>query len=203
MSLLDPDHLLASLGPLGILLVLFAETGLLVGVVLPGDTLLLTAGLLAASPATSATHLDLAAVLAAAAVGALAGAQTGYQLGRVAGPRLLDGARRPRLRRGAERAAAVLERYGPGRAVVLARFVPVVRTVLNPLAGAMHVRPRVFVPAQVAGGLVWSLGLPLAGYLLGSRVPGLETYLLPVVGVVVVLTLVPLLVEAVRSRRAA
>jgi membrane-associated protein len=84
---------------------------------------------------------------------------------------------------------------------VLARFVPVVRTVLNPMAGALGVPVRTFTVWQVTGGLVWSLGLTLAGYALGSSVPNVDRYLLPIVAVIVVLSLTPLAAEVYRSRR--
>src|SRR5205085_11691602 len=89
------------------------------------------------------------------------------------------------------------------KAVVLARFVPVVRTVLNPMAGALGVPARTFTVWQVIGGLVWSVGLTLAGYALGSAIPNVDRYLLPLVAVIVVVSLIPLLSEIHRSRRAA
>ncbi|MEV7180990.1 DedA family protein [Kitasatospora sp. NPDC093679] len=200
---LDAGSLLGAFGALGIAAVLFAETGLLVGFFLPGDSLLFTAGLLCTTGAHSGPHLDLAQVLAAAAVGALAGAQVGYIIGRRGGRTLLARSRNKRLHEGAVRAEELLNRYGHGKAVVLARFVPVVRTVLNPLAGALGVNARTFTLWQVVGGLVWTLGLVLAGYALGSSVPNVDHYLLPIVAVVVAVSLLPLAVELLRSRRQA
>ncbi|MEV4443750.1 DedA family protein [Streptomyces sp. NPDC049577] len=179
VNVLDASSLLAAFGALGIAVVLFAETGLLVGFFLPGDSLLFTAGLLSRSGAHSGPHLDLAQVLAAAVVGALAGAQCGFVLGRRGGRALLARSRNKRLQEGAARAEEFLDRYGHGRAIVLARFVPVVRTVLNPLAGALGVAPRTFAVWQAAGGLVWTVGLVLAGYALGSVVPDVDRYLFP------------------------
>ena len=196
---LDPHSLLASLGALGVFLVLFAETGLLIGFFLPGDSLLFTAGLLCTTTATSTLHLSLPAVLAAAAA-ALLGAQVGYLLGRRAGPALLNRADRPRPQQAVARAAAALERYGAGRAIVLARFIPLVRTVLNPLAGAAGVPAGVFTAWQVAGGLLWSIGVPLAGYALGSRIPNIDRYLLPIVPLVVAVSFIPVLLELRRAR---
>ncbi|MYR55195.1 DedA family protein, partial [Streptomyces sp. SID625] len=97
----------------------------------------------------------------------------------------------------------LLGRYGHAKAIVLARFVPVVRTVLNPMAGALGVPVRTFTVWQVAGGLVWSVGLTLAGYALGSSVPNVDRYLLPVIALIVAASLIPLAAEVVRSRRAA
>jgi membrane-associated protein len=200
LNVLDPRSLLSGLGSLGVFLVLFAETGLLIGFFLPGDSLLFTAGLLCATAATGPLHLSLPAVLVAAAAGALLGAQVGYWIGRSVGPPLLDRPDRPGLYVGVTRARAALDRYGAAKAIVLARFIPVVRTVLNPLAGAVGVPVRAFTVWQVAGGLLWSLGVTLAGYALGSRIPDVDHYLLPIVAVIVAVSLIPVALEVRRSR---
>jgi membrane-associated protein len=197
---LDPHSLLSSFGAVGVFLVLFAETGLLVGFFLPGDSLLFTAGLLCTTTAGSGAHLSLGRVLPAAVAGAVLGAQTGYLIGAKAGPPLLDRPGRPRLQQTVARSRAALERYGAGRAIVLARFIPLVRTVLNPLAGTVGVPVRTFTFWQVLGGVVWSAGVTLAGYALGSRIPNVDTYLLPIIAVIVALSLIPVLLELRRSR---
>ncbi|MEW2511901.1 DedA family protein [Streptomyces sp. NPDC046870] len=197
---LDAQSLLAAFGVLGVGVVMFAETGLLIGFFLPGDSLLFTAGLLCTGTGQHGVKLSLGPLLVAAAVGALAGAQCGYLIGRRAGGVLLARSRSARLREGAERAEELLDRYGHAKAVVLARFVPVVRTVLNPLAGALGMPLRVFTVWQATGGLVWSLGLTLAGYALGSSIPDVDRYLLPLVALIVVISLLPLAVELYRGR---
>ncbi|GAA3368225.1 DedA family protein [Streptomyces sannanensis] len=199
---LDATSLLTALGAVGVFLVLFAETGLLVGFFLPGDSLLFTAGLLCTTGA-GGVHLSLPGVLIAAVAGALLGAQTGYLIGRRAGGALLARTRNRHLLDGAVRAEELLARYGHGKAIVLARFIPMVRTVLNPLAGALKVPARTFTLWQVAGGLVWTVGLVFAGYALGSSIPNVDRYLLPMVGLIVAVSLVPLALEVVRSRRRA
>jgi len=202
VNVLDPHSLLSSFGPIGVGVVLFAETGLLVGFFLPGDSLLFTAGVLAAAPASAALHVSLPAVLAAAVIGALLGAEVGYLLGRRAGPPLFDRHDRPKLRQGRDRAEGYLARYGFARAIVLARFIPVVRTVLNPLAGIVAVPARTFTLWQVVGGLLWTVGVTLAGFWLGSSISNVDHYLLPIVAVVVLLSLLPIGLELLRSRRA-
>jgi membrane-associated protein len=197
---LDPHSLLSTLGAFGVFLVLFAETGLLIGFFLPGDSLLFTAGLLCTTSATSVVHLSLGPVLFAAVAGALLGAHVGYLIGRRAGPRLLDTPDRPRLQQGVVRSREALERYGTGKAIVLARFIPIVRTVLNPMAGTVGVPMRIFTLWQVLGGLVWSIGITVAGYALGSRIPNIDKYLLPIIAVIVVLSLIPVALELRRSR---
>ncbi|CAM5635769.1 MULTISPECIES: DedA family protein [Streptomyces] len=203
VNVLDAHSLLAAFGVLGVGAVLFAETGLLIGFFLPGDSLLFTAGLLCTGSADQGVKLSLAPLLVSAAVGALAGAQCGYLIGRKAGGALIARSRSRRLREGVRRAEELLERYGHAKAILLARFVPVVRTVLNPMAGALDVPVRTFTLWQVTGGLVWSLGLTLAGYALGSSIPNVDHYLLPLVALIVIVSLVPLLTEVLRTRRGA
>ena len=197
---LSATDLLTSFGTIGILVVLFAETGLLIGFFLPGDLLLFTAGLLAATDAGS-LRLSLPWVLVAAAAGALLGAQVGYLIGRRAGKALRSRTDRPRLAAGLRRADELFTRYGPAKAIVFARFIPVVRTVLNPMAGALRTPAATFTLWQVIGGLVWTVGLVLAGYGLGALIPGVDAYLLPVVALVVAVSLFPLAREVFRERR--
>ncbi len=192
---------LADLGAAGVFLVLFAETGLLIGFFLPGDSLLFTAGLFCTTSATAVVHLSLPLVLLAAVAGALTGAQVGFVLGRRGGRPLLTRVRNPHLHRGVERAEELLSRYGYAKAIVLARFIPIVRTVLNPMAGILAVPARTFTMWQVFGGLLWSIGVTLAGYLLGASIPGIDQYLLPIIAVIVVVSLIPLFLELWRSHR--
>jgi membrane-associated protein len=200
LGALDPRSLLSGLGALGVFLVLFAETGLLIGFFLPGDSLLFTAGLLCTTSATAAVHLSLPVVMIAAAAGAILGAQVGYLIGRRAGPRFLDRPDRPKLQDAVQRSRVALDRYGAGKAIVLARFIPLVRTVLNPMAGTVGVPVRVFTFWQIVGGLIWSIGLTLAGYALGSRIPNVDKYLLPIVAVIIAISLVLVALEVRRAR---
>jgi membrane-associated protein len=201
VNVLDPNSLLSSFGALGIFVVLFAETGLLVGFFLPGDSLLFTAGLFTTTTATATVHLNLGWVLTAAGAGAVLGAQTGYLLGRRGGPALLGRSKNPKLHQAVERSGEMLESYGYGKAIVLARFIPLVRTVLNPMAGALGVPPGTFAGWQALGGLAWSLGVTLAGHALGSTIPDIDNYLLPIVALVVVVSLIPVALEIRKSRR--
>jgi membrane-associated protein len=198
---LSASFWLASFGAFGVFAVVFAETGLLAGFFLPGDSLLFTAGLFCSARATSAEHLPLGWVLLAAVAGALAGAQTGFWLGRRGGRALLARTRSRWLHKGAARAGDLLDRYGHARAIVLARFVPVVRTILNPLAGTLNVPIRTFTVWQAAGGIVWAAGVTLAGYVLGASIPGIDQYLLPVIAVIVIASAIPVMTELVRARR--
>ncbi|MGW3467852.1 DedA family protein [Saccharopolyspora sp. NPDC000995] len=199
VNVLDSRSLVTGLGALGVFLVLFAETGLLIGFFLPGDSLLFTAGVLAATGVSGGSAL--LPLLVASVAGALAGAQVGYLIGRRGGAALLRRVRNRRLHEGVDRAGRLLDRYGYGKAIVLARFIPVVRTVLNPMAGITGVPAGVFTRWQVAGGLLWTVGVLLAGYFLGTSVPSIDDYLMPMIAVIVMLSLVPVALEVYRSRR--
>jgi membrane-associated protein len=196
----DPKHLLETFGTLGLFLIIFAETGLLIGFFLPGDSLLFTAGLFCAPGAKAAVHLDLAVVLPGVFVAAVLGAQTGWYIGRRMGPALL---RRPDSRFFKQRYVTEAQEFferGGVRSVVLARFVPVVRTFLNPLAGIAQMPARTFLIANLIGGLLWSVGVTVAGYALGKTVPNIDKYLYPVVAVVVLVSLIPVYLEFRRRK---
>jgi len=194
---LDAKDLVATLGLLGVLAIVFAETGLLVGFFLPGDSLLFTAGLFA-----SRGDLSLTGLLIGTPIAAIAGAQVGYIIGRASGPRLFS---RPDSRffrhEYVDRARHHLERFGAAKAIVLARFIPIVRTMLNPVAGVLQVPARTFALWNVAGGLVWSVGVTLIGYWAGSKIPSIDQYLLPIVVLIVVASAVPVILEVRRARR--
>jgi membrane-associated protein len=200
---LNPTHLLNDFGALGVFLILFAETGLLVGIVLPGDSLLFTAGVLSATQKPGDVHLNLGLVIVAALLGAVLGAQCGYVIGRKAGPRLFNREDSRFFKRShVARTQQYLDKYGAAKAVGLARFVPVVRTLMNPLAGVVEMDARVFVIANVVGGVVWSVGVTLAGYWLGKTIHNVDRYLLPIIAVVVALSLIPVFLEVRKARRA-
>ncbi|MGW3354435.1 DedA family protein [Streptomyces bungoensis] len=174
---MNATWLLSTYGTFGILLCIFAETGLPVfGFFLPGDTLLVPAGLLCSSPARSGPHLTLLPVLLCAAVGTITGAQLGFWTGRRAGRATLARLENPRLHAGVRRAELLLVRYGHARAVALGRFIPVVRTVLNPVAGALGVPLRTFTLWQMIGGLAWSQSLILGSCWLGNSVRHPDAY---------------------------
>ncbi|HUR78443.1 MAG TPA: VTT domain-containing protein [Acidimicrobiales bacterium] len=199
-TLLDPHNLLETFGVLGLFAVIFAESGLLIGFFLPGDSLLFTAGLLVSQG--EYITLPLPVVLAGVVVAAIAGDQVGYAFGRRVGPALF---RRPdsRIFKGeyVEKAQSYYERYG-SRTVVLARFVPIVRTFAPIVAGVGEMPYRTFVTFNVIGGLLWGVGVTTAGYVLGETIPDVDKYLLPIIGVIVVLSVLPIAIELLRARRA-
>jgi membrane-associated protein len=201
MRWLDPTHLINTFGVAGMVAVIFAESGLFFGFFLPGDSLLVTAGLLASTHRPGAVHLNIAVVVTGAALAAVAGDQVGYAFGNRAGKNLFS---RPRSRlfrpEHLQRAHEYLEKRG-SRVIVLARFVPALRTFTPIVAGASDMGYRVFVPYNVLGGLLWGVGLPLAGYTLGSRVAHIDRYLVPIILAVIVASFIPVALELRRARR--
>jgi membrane-associated protein len=202
---LDPTSLITAFGVLGILLVLFAETGLLVGFFLPGDTLLFSAGIFATAQGATGAHLpqlSLPLLLVLAPLFAIAGAQFGHFLGAKYGRKLFD---RPKSRLFKQEHVAKAEHYfqkfGPARAVVLARFIPVVRTFINPLAGMLEMGAVRFFAWNVVGAILWTETIVLVGYFAGSKIGGIDKIVLPVVLLAVTVSLIPVIREIIKSRK--
>jgi membrane-associated protein len=197
----DPKQILSDFGGAAtiiLILVVFAETGLLIGFFLPGDSLLFTAGLLAA---TTDLLTPLPLILLGCALAAIAGDQVGYQFGQRFGPRLFSQPDSRFLKRKhLERAESFFERHGP-KTVVLARFVPVVRTFTPIVAGASKMHWRTFTIYNVIGGTAWVVILTTLGWALGTRYPGIADSLDLAILVIVVVSLVPLGIEYLRHRR--
>jgi membrane-associated protein len=195
-NFLDPEKLLSTFGTIGLFAIIFAESGLLIGFFLPGDSLLFTAGLLA-----SQGKLNFPVILVGCFLAAVAGDQVGYVFGQRVGPSLF---RRPDSRlfkkENVDRAQEFFEQHG-SKTIVIARFVPIVRTFAPIVAGVSHMRYRTFVTFNVIGGLIWAVGVTTLGYILGETVPNIDKYLLPAIAVIIVLSLVPVLLEARKARR--
>lgn len=186
-SLLDPTALIQWGGVVGIAAIIFVETGLFFGFFLPGDSLLITAGILA-----STGYLDVRFLIALSIAGAVAGDQINYTIGRRLGPRLVR--RNERFQSYLERAEKFYEDHG-SKTVTIARFVPVIRTFAPAVAGAARMKYPRFVAYNIAGGVLWVLTTTLLGYVLGTTIPGIDNYLLAVIAVVVGLSLVPVVLE--------
>lgn len=203
MHAIDPTHLINTYGIWGVYAIIFAESGLFFGFFLPGDSLLVTAGILASTTTTRASHpvhLNLAALLLGCSVAAVVGDQVGYAFGDRVGQPLFS---RPESRlfkpRYLNRANEYLEERG-AKMIVLARFVPAVRTFTPIVAGASRMRYRLFLTFNVIGGVLWACGMLLAGYALGSSVQHIDKYLVPVIALVIIVSLVPVLLEFRRAR---
>ncbi|MGC8724419.1 MAG: DedA family protein [Acidobacteriota bacterium] len=175
--------------------IVFSETGLLIGFFLPGDSLLVTAGILAGQGYLNLWHLFL--LLSAAAI---AGDSTGYAIGHKAGPMIF---KRPKsLLFNPEhllRAQRFYEKYG-GKTIVLARFIPIIRTFAPVVAGVGRMHYRRFLSFNVFGGIGWIVAMSSAGYFLG-RLPGVDRYLHLIIVLVIVISIVPGVVEVLKERR--
>ena len=194
---MSPESLIETFGTLGVFAIVFAESGLLVGFFLPGDSLLFTAGLLA-----SRGFSNIAVLMVGCSVAAILGDQVGYVIGRRAGPALF---RRPDSRffhkKNVERARAYFEEHG-SKTIILARFVPVVRTFAPVVAGVGEMEYRRFVTFNVIGGLLWGAGVTLAGYLLGSSIHDIDKWLLPIILGIAAVSFLPVALEVWRARKA-
>ena len=198
---LDPQIIISSLGPwalLGVCAILFAECGLLIGFFLPGDSLLFITGLVAVTTGLSGTPLWLVCVAVAAS--AFLGNVCGYYIGRAAGPAIFD-RRDSRLfkRENVERTQRFFDRYG-NRAIVLGRFVPVVRTFITVMAGVGRMEARRFLTFSAIGAVAWAAGVTLLGAALGQIAFVRDNIELMLV-LVVLLSVVPIVIEALRGRR--
>ncbi|MFG1778711.1 DedA family protein [Micromonospora sp. NPDC049048] len=199
-SWLDPEVLISTFGLIGILVIVFAESGLLIGFFLPGDSLLFTAGLLTADGKYITYPLWLVCLLIT--IAAIAGDQVGYAFGRKVGPALF---RRPNSRlfkqENVLKAHDFFEKYG-ARSIVLARFVPIVRTFTPIVAGVSRMNYRTFVIYNVIGGVLWGTGVTVLGYFLG-QIPFVKANIEMILIGIVLVSVVPIAVELLRARMAA
>ncbi|MBW1599990.1 DedA family protein [Streptomyces sp. JJ38] len=197
-SWLDPDYLIATFGLIGILVIVFAESGLLIGFFLPGDSLLFTTGLLVATD--QYLHYPLWLVCTLIVIAAVAGDQVGYLFGRKVGPALF---RRPDSRlfkqENVTKAHAFFEKHGP-KSIVLARFVPIVRTFTPIIAGVSRMNYRTFVTFNVVGGVLWGAGVTVLGAMLG-QIAFVRDNIEPILLGIVFLSVIPIIVELWRARR--
>jgi membrane-associated protein len=200
-TLLSPDHLVSTFGLVGIIFIIFAETGLLIGFFFPGDSLLFLAGAYAATSKPGIPHIALVSLLLGVAFAAVVGGQVGYLIGRFGGERLFSNPSSKILKpKYIERTREFLERYGETKAVLLARVIPIVRTFINPVVGAIQMPVRKFIIANVLGGLIWSLGITMLGYSLGSSI-NIDKYILPITAVIILASLIPVILEYRKHQR--
>lgn len=183
-------------GYIGIALVVFAETGLLIGFFFPGDSLLFTAGFLA-----SQDVLNIYILLIIAGVAAVVGDSTGYAIGKRLGPKIFT--REDSLffhKDHIERTKAFYDKHG-GKTIIIARFLPVIRTFAPVLAGVGVMRYGTFLFYNIIGAILWAIGMPLLGYYLGSTIPGVDRYLLPIILVIIILSVLPTALHVLRDKK--
>ena len=196
---LSAKDLIETFGTIGLILIVFIESGLL-PVPLPGDSILVLAGAFCATNKPGDPHLNLAAVVIGTLIAAIVGAQLGFAVGNRYGTRLFKPDARIFKTVYLERAQEFFDRRGP-RAVVIARFVPVVRTIVPMLAGAGHMPQRKFATANVIGAVLWTVGISMLGYVVGRSI-SIDKFILPIVAVIIALSLIPPFLEYRRHKRA-
>jgi len=198
---LDAKEIVATLGTLGVLATLFIETGLLVGLLLPGDSLLFVAS--GTAKEIFGNQLSYTQLLIWAPIAATVGSQCGHWLGAKYGRPFFD---RPNSRFfNQERVANTehwLMKYGLGKALILSHFIPFVRTLINPLCGIIGIPAKKFFIWNIIGSYIWTVSLISAGYLLGERLEGsVDKYLLPIVALIIALSLAPIAIEFLKDKK--
>ncbi len=205
LDFLDPKKMLERFGDwatIALWAIVFAESGLLIGFFLPGDSLLFVAGFLAS---TEGAPLNIVAVSLGCFVAAVVGDQVGYAFGKRVGPSLFKRPNSKFFRQDyVERTHEFFEKNGP-KTIVLARFVPVVRTFAPIVAGVGTMPYRTFVKYNVIGGLLWAVGITQLGFWLGDTIgeDNIDKYLLPIIAVIVLLSLIPPFLEYRKHKRTA
>ncbi len=192
----DLELLIKTAGYPGLFAIVFAESGLLIGFFLPGDSLLFTAGLLA-----SLGFFDIRIITLLTFIGAVAGDSFGYAFGRKMGPGIFK--REDSLlfhKDNLERARIFYEHYGP-QAIILARFMPVIRTFAPILAGVGSMHYGTFLFYNVVGGFLWAVGLTLLGFFLGKTIPDIDRYLLPIIFLIIFVSVLPPLWHAFKDKK--
>ncbi len=195
-SLLDPLTIIQTLGLIGVILIVFAESGLFFGFFLPGDSLLFTAGFLA-----SQGILPIWALLIGCSVAAIIGDSVGYSFGRKTGPMIFTREDSFFFKKAyIEKARNFYNKYGK-KTIIIARFMPIIRTFAPIVAGVGGMDYKIFIKYNIIGGLFWSFSMIGAGYILGNTIPNAENYLTIIIIGIIIASLLPAIVEFLKNRR--
>ncbi|MFY7935440.1 MAG: DedA family protein [Candidatus Nanopelagicus sp.] len=206
MNLFDAQSIVSTLGLIGVLGIIFMETGLLIGLVFPGGEVVFLAGVAASgSGAQILGEAKLSALLlfTLAPIAAITGGEVGYWFGKKYGRKFFE---RPNTRffniKMVETTEKWLIKYGPRKALIFGRFIPFARTLINPICGVVHLERRLFSTWNAIGAIIWTQVAIGIGYLLGDLIEGsVNKYLYPIIGVIVLVTLVPLLNGVYKERK--
>ncbi|MBI2599960.1 DedA family protein [Candidatus Daviesbacteria bacterium] len=184
----DLIPLIKTLGYVGVFTIVFLESGLLIGFFFPGDSLLFTAGFLA-----SQGYLDISILIIGSFIFAVLGDSIGYYIGAKLGPRIFNRDNSIFFhKKHLETAQRFYDKHG-GKTIILARFIPVIRAFAPVVAGAGNMDYKRFVTFNLVGGVLWAIGVTLAGYFLGSLIPDVDKYLLPIIGLIIIASVLPAL----------
>jgi len=187
------------IGYAGVTCVIFAESGIFLGFFLPGDSMLFTAGLLA-----SQGFFNIYGLVALTGLAAAAGDSVGYWFGNLVGPTIFSKENSRFFKKdNVQKAHAFYEKHGP-KAIVLGRFVPMVRTFVPIVAGVAKMSYPIFLRYNIIGALIWGMGVPVVGYVLGSVIPSAEKYMLPIALGIIAISFIPMFTEyrGTQKRRA-
>jgi len=206
VNLFDANSVVSTLGLIGVLGIIFMETGLLIGLVFPGGEVVFLAGIAASGTGTQIlgeAKLSAPLLFALAPVAAIVGGEVGYWLGKKYGRKFFE---RPNSRffnlKMVETTERWLIRYGPRKALIFGRFIPFARTLINPVCGVVNLERKLFSTWNAIGAIIWTQVAIGIGYLLGDLIEGsVDKYLLPIVGLIVLLSLVPMALETLRERK--
>ena len=206
MNLFDANSVVSTLGLIGVLGIIFMETGLLIGLVFPGGEVVFLAGIAASGTGTQIlgeAKLSAPLLFALAPVAAIVGGEVGYWFGKKYGRKFFE---RPNSRffnlKMVQTTERWLIRYGPRKALIFGRFIPFARTLINPVCGVVNLERKLFSTWNAIGAIIWTQVAIGIGYLLGDLIEGsVDKYLLPIVGLIVLLSLVPMALETLRERK--
>ena len=206
MNVFDAQSVVSTLGLIGVLGIIFMETGLLIGLVFPGGEVVFLAGVAASgSGAQILGEAKLSALLlfTLAPIAAITGGEVGYWFGKKYGRKFFE---RPNTRffniKMVETTEKWLIKYGPRKALIFGRFIPFARTLINPICGVVHLERRLFSTWNAIGAIIWTQVAIGIGYLLGDLIEGsVNKYLYPIIGVIVLVTLIPLLNGVYKERK--
>jgi membrane-associated protein len=206
VNLFDANSVVSTLGLIGVLGIIFMETGLLIGLVFPGGEVVFLAGIAASGTGTQIlgeAKLSAPLLFALAPVAAIVGGEVGYWFGKKYGRKFFE---RPDSRffnlKMVETTERWLIRYGPRKALIFGRFIPFARTLINPVCGVVNLERKLFSTWNAIGAIIWTQVAIGIGYLLGDLIEGsVDKYLLPIVGLIVLLSLVPMALETLRERK--
>ncbi len=195
-DILDPITIIKTVGLLGVVLVIFAESGLFFGFFLPGDSLLFTAGILA-----SKGYLPISALLVLCLIAAVLGDNVGYAFGKKTGPLLFSREDSRFFRKSyLEKTTAFYHKHGK-KTIIFARFIPIVRTFAPILAGVAAMEYKVFFRYNLIGAVIWTWGILGLAYILGNVIPNIEKFLTPIIIIILVLSFVPAILEFFKHRK--
>ena len=195
-DLLDPTIIIKTLGLLGVVFIIFAESGLFFGFFLPGDSLLFTAGILSSQGIVSIWLL-----LILCSIAAIAGDNVGYAFGKKTGPLLFKKDDSFFFKKKHVETAKIFYEKNGKKTIILARFIPIVRTFAPIIAGVANMDYKTFFRYNLIGGFVWTWGIILAGYTLGKVIPNVDKYLLPIILLIIVISFIPAVVEFLKHKK--